>query len=125
MPQVMRSGLLLTLALLLSACSDEPGNEDMLQATHANPKFQMMLGLVAGNNPQFRRNPDAAMNEMKRNAVIEKSGCAQAQGAPGYVCDYRWGQRQPDGAVQYGNPLKGRFFKVGNAWAVEFVEDRR
>jgi len=107
----------LLLGVLLSGCSSEPGTEDMLAAMNNNPKFQATL--ILATDPRAA-NPEAAIARLKNSGVIEKSGCAQAQGAPGYVCDFRWGSRQPDGTVRYGTPLKGRFYKSGSGWAVEF-----
>ena len=95
------------LGLLLAGCSGEPGSGDILEALNANPKFQMTLAMLAGGRGQ------AALDQIRQNGVVEKSGCKEAQGAPGYVCDFRWGTKGPDGNVRYGNPTKGRFFKNG------------
>jgi len=98
--------------LLLAGCSGEPSASDILTALNADPKFQMTVAMLAGN----QSNLDA----IKKNGVVEKSACKEAQGAPGYVCDFRWGTKAPDGAVRYGNPMRARFFKTGNGWGGEF-----
>ncbi|MFT4117900.1 hypothetical protein [Bradyrhizobium sp.] len=97
---------------LLAGCSGEPSANDILNALNANPKFQLTLALLAGG----QGNIDA----VKKNGVVEKSECKEAQGAPGYVCDFRWGTKGLDGAVHYGNPMRGRLFKSGDGWSGEF-----
>jgi hypothetical protein len=89
----------------------------MLEAVNANPKFQISIAMMAG---LAGRGSPAAIDQIKARGVIEKSGCSAAQGAPGYVCDFRWGTRLPDGSIQYGAPMKGRFFKTGDSWTAEF-----
>jgi hypothetical protein len=100
--------------LMIAGCSGEPGTGDILQALNAHPKFQMTLAMLGGG-----RSP-SELEDIKKNGVIEKSGCKEAQGAPGYVCDFRWGSKGPDGQLRYGNPTKGRFFKTGGVWSAEF-----
>jgi len=99
-------------ALLLAGCSGEPSSDDILQALNTDPKFQMTLGMLAGSQ--------ANLDAMKKNGVVEKSGCKEAQGAPGYVCDFRWGTKGPDGKVRYGSPMRARLFKTSQGWAGEF-----
>jgi hypothetical protein len=123
MLKLAKIGSMLPLACLLAAC--EPSADNMREATYKNEKFQFMLALLAGGNPRPGQSPDAAVEEMKRNGVIDKSACSEAQGAPGYICDYRWGQRQANGSVQYGTPVKGRFFKSGDGWNLDIIENRR
>jgi hypothetical protein len=99
----------------LAACSGEPSATDMLAALNENPKFVVTLGLIAGlggGNP-------AQVNALKDSGVVDKSGCVAAQGSPGYVCDFRWGSKQPDGTIRYGAPAKARFFKTEGGWAAE------
>jgi hypothetical protein len=99
-------------SVLLAGCSGEPNSDDILQALNADPKFQMTLGMLAGSQ--------ANLDAVKKNGVVEKSGCKDAQGAPGYVCDFRWGTKGPDGKIHYGNPMRARLFKASQGWAGEF-----
>lgn len=98
--------------LLLSGCSGEPSANDILQALNADPKFQVTLAMLTGGQ--------SSVDAIKKSGVIEKSGCKEAQGAPGYVCDFRWGTKGPDGTVRYGNPMRGRLFKTSSGWSGEF-----
>jgi len=99
-------------ALLLAGCSGEPNSDDIMQALNADAKFQMTLAMLAGS--------EANLAAMKKNGVVEKAGCKDAQGAPGYVCDFRWGTKGPDGKTHYGNPMRARLFKTSQGWAGEF-----
>lgn len=108
----------LCLTLGLAACSGEPSADNMKEATNNNQGFDFLLNMLAGAS-QPGQNPSARIADIKRNAVVEKSGCVEAQGSPGYVCDYRYGRRLPGGEISYSPPIKGRFYKTGDGWAVE------
>ena len=101
-------------ALLLAGCSSEPSESNMLEALNRNPQWMMTLGMLSGREPA----------EAMKAGVLEKASCAEAQGSPGHVCDFRWGMKQPNGNVQYGTPAKGRFYKAGEGWQVEFAGRR-
>jgi hypothetical protein len=116
MNRYIKAALPLAAACLLAGC--EPGADDIKEAVHRSPDFQAMLLLVM---PPGTRNAQTGLEQFKAKAVIEKSSCAQAQNAPGYVCDFRWGQKQADGSTRFGNPMKGRFFKSGDQWQVELA----
>jgi hypothetical protein len=103
-------------ALVLTGCSGEPSESDMIQAINAHDRFR--LTIVATLMARGVAEADAK-TIFRENSRIEKSGCVQAQGMPGFVCDFRWGLKQPDGSVNFLNPAKGRFFKSGNGWAAE------
>jgi hypothetical protein len=112
----------------LAACGlGEPSEEDMLQALKSNVPARAAAELMMLSNPdKFKRMPtqravdeERAADEMMRTAVVEKASCVQAQGAPGYVCDFRMGFRQLNGQIQYGQPGKGRFFKTGAGWSFD------
>jgi hypothetical protein len=105
---------------LLAGCSGDPSADDMLKAVQANEHFRASLMFLAmAADPS--RSPDEAVTTLMKNSVVVNSGCAAAQGAPGFMCDFRWGARQPDGKVQFSPPAKGRFFKSGDGWAVEIA----
>jgi hypothetical protein len=89
----------------------------MLEALNSSQQFQQVLALLTMD--MRGRVSDVTLNDLKRRGVVEKSSCAAAQGTPGYVCDFRWGTRQPDGSIQYGTPMKARFFKVSGDWKME------
>jgi len=113
----MKKIMALALALLLAACSGEPGEGDIREAVFKNAAFRMSLGMMVGGV--------AAMETTMKSGSIEKSSCVSAQGAPGYVCDFRIGFKQPNGSVMFGTPLQGRFFKSGGNWDVELSNQRR
>lgn len=103
------------MALGLAGCwSGDPSASNMLQALNDNHDWRLGLALLL-------KGEQAAAGIMKESTV-EKSSCAQAQGSPGYICDFRWGWRQSDGKIEYSHPIKGRFFKTGNQWAVELIK---
>jgi hypothetical protein len=105
---------------LLTGCSGDPSADDMLKAVQANERFRTSLIFLAmATDPS--RSPDEAVTTLMKSSVVEKSGCAAALGAPGFICDFRWGARQPDGKAQLSPPAKGRFFKSGDGWAVEIA----
>jgi hypothetical protein len=104
--------------LTLAACSDEPSAADMVAAVGKNPQFRQGLMMVAMGDSRWR-SPDEGVNALLKTASVEKSACIAAQGAPGSVCDFRLGFKQADGRLQYGAPVKGRFFKTGDGWAIE------
>jgi hypothetical protein len=114
--------LAVSCALGLAGCSGEPGASDIKEAAHRNPQFVMMVAMSANMGG---RGGDAQVRQVLDKAVVEKSSCATAQGAPGYVCDFRWGAPQPGGGHQFGQPVKGRFYKTGSEWNVEFAQGRR
>jgi hypothetical protein len=92
----------------------------MLKAIQANEQLRGSLMFMAMATDRSR-SPDEAVTALMKNSVVEKSGCAAAQGSPGFICDFRWGARQPDGKAQLSPPAKGRFFKSGDGWAVEIA----
>jgi hypothetical protein len=102
----MKKILVLAGLLALGGCA--PGESDMQGALLRNAQFRVMLAMAGGG----MRPEDVA---------IEKSSCTDAQGTPGYVCDFRIGRRLPGGSVNYGGSAKGRFFKSGGGWEVELV----
>lgn len=75
--------------------------------------------MLMGGMPNLQGGRAANADDIVKRSFVEKSACSAAQGAPGFVCDFRWGQKQPDGNVQYGSPIKGRFFMTGDGWAVD------
>ncbi|MBN9050372.1 MAG: hypothetical protein J0H78_12975 [Rhizobiales bacterium] len=93
----------------------------MLEALYSNQNFAATLLMVVGMSGATRSNAqvEAEVAKLKASGVVEKSGCAAAQNAPGYVCDFKWGSKQPSGGTNWGQPMKARFFKSGSAWAVE------
>jgi hypothetical protein len=100
----MKRFIFLAAALLLAGCA--PGESDMQQALLRNAQFRVIVAMLGGGiTPE--------------QLAIEKSSCADAQGAPGYVCDFRIGRKLPNGAINYGGSAKGRFFKSGGGWEVE------
>ena len=106
----------------LAGCGDgSPSESNMKQALRDNQKF--MTGLMFLMAAQGHRDGEKAAGEAMTQAVLDKSGCAQAQGAPGFICDFRLGQKT-DSGVQYGPPGKGRFFKSGDGWAMELMGNR-
>jgi hypothetical protein len=108
----------LAAAALLGGCfGGEPSEKEMAQALHDNPKFQATVLIMAGL--QRNANAEKTLAEIRKVGTVEKSACKEAQGSPGYVCDFRWGPKRPDGGVAYGAPMKGRFYKSGDAWSVD------
>jgi hypothetical protein len=101
-------------ALMLGGCSGEPGANDILLALNDNAKWRVGVTFLTGS--------DQAAAELLAQGTIDKSACAQAQGTPGYICDFRWGRKLQDGNVQYGQPMTGRFFKSGNRWVMEILK---
>lgn len=114
-----RTTVLLVAVLGLAGCSGDPSEADMLAAVNGNAQFQQAMAVLAMD--MRGRVSQATLNDLKSRGLIEKSACAQAQGAPGYVCDFRWGASQPDGKTLYGAPMKGRFFKSGDGWVAELT----
>jgi hypothetical protein len=117
-----RVGLFLA-ALSLAACdSGEPSQSDMLQAMKSEGSLPdlIRMGVIVGLHGS-QRGPDLekAVDKAVKGFVVEKASCAEAQGAPGYVCDFRMGFPMPDGHVEYGQPGKSRFFKTGAGWSFE------
>lgn len=49
---------------------------------------------------------------------IEKIGCAAAQGAAGYRCDFRWGRDDEELARTHS----GRFFETDRGWSMAVVQ---
>jgi hypothetical protein len=119
-----RVGLFLA-TLSLAACgSGEPSQSEMLQAIKASPTLHQQVGLMLMANLTLRASQSAAEKEQAidkeiSGIVVEKATCVEAQGAPGYMCDFRMGFPQADGQLQYGPPGKSRFFKTGAGWSVE------
>jgi hypothetical protein len=112
-------------SLLLGGCfGSEPSESEMLQALRTNQHFrQGLLLFVVGDvnfgRPDQQRNEERVLDNLFKLIVVEKSACVEAQGSPGYICDFRTGRKQPSGEKQYGPPVKARFFKSGDGWAVE------
>jgi hypothetical protein len=112
MKMQMRVSGAAALALAVGACfGGEPSESDMAEAMRNNIKIQqaVMLSLPA----------PGAMEQALKTAVAEKSACKAAQGEPGYVCDFRFGSKQTNGTVRWGEAAKGRFYKVDGKWAVD------
>lgn len=116
--------LALATGIALGGCfgPSEPSESDMLAAIKNNSRVRMAFAMMANSGGMvrpgaYRANPQDALNA----AVVQKTGCAAAQGAPGFVCDFRLGLKRPGGKVEYAPPGKGRFFKAGGGWAVEPV----
>jgi hypothetical protein len=102
----MKRFALLAPVILLAGCA--PGESEMQEALSRNDKFVMTLAMLGGG-----MRPD--------QVAVEKSSCTDAQGAPGYVCDFRLGRKGPGGVTNLSGPAKGRFFKSGGKWEVELA----
>ncbi|HEV7276535.1 MAG TPA: hypothetical protein VGN80_09635 [Devosiaceae bacterium] len=93
--------------LVLAACSGEPSGNDIKEAIRNNAAVMMQMRALA----QMSGGGDA--DELINAASVEKGQCTQAQGQPGFVCDFRLnagGQTGPWG--------KARFFNA-NGWQLE------
>lgn len=120
MQRGMTIPVLLASAVMLGGCfGGEPSASDMAQALRTTPGMGEGLVLMSGMSPPAFGSPAAkeAMQKLLDGLSIEKIGCAAAQGAPGYVCDYRLSFRMADGRTrQVPSAAKGRFFKASNGW---------
>jgi hypothetical protein len=114
---VLRAAALASL-LALAGCSNEPSAADMLAAVSNNQQFRQSMMVMTMGDRRWR-SPEEGVNALLKTASVEKSACIAVQSAPGSVCDFRLGFKQADGRFQYGTPVKGRFFKTGDGWAVE------
>lgn len=103
-------------APLLSGCSGEPGESDVREALRRNQ--MVVFGLASTLFDPKNRNADTSAMAQKilSEASIKIDGCVPAQGAPGFVCDFRVGR--PDGSGQT-QPMKGRFFQAEDGWRFE------
>jgi len=122
MMRVTTTAVLLASALTLGGCfGGEPGASDMAQALRTTPGMGEGLALMSGATlpPYGSAAAKEAMQKLLDGLSVEKIGCAAAQGAPGYVCDYRLSFRMPNGQTrQMPSPARGRFFKASNGWQV-------
>ena len=129
-----RAALILAAFSLVACGSDEPSQSDMLQAVKSSPALRQRISAMAASEEilktgktlrapaeekAFNEKIATAVNEKIAGVVVEKASCIQAQGAPGYVCDFRIGSPQPNGQVRYGPPAKARFFKTASGWSFE------
>lgn len=115
-----RSFAMLSVAGLLAGCfGGEPSNAEMLEAIRKNPTIASSFVVLAGAQIRWMSdNANAQLEAAMRNAAVEKSGCAAAQGSPGYVCDFKFGLKDSSGQVRYTpSSAKGRFFKSGDGWS--------
>lgn len=115
--QLPKIALFTTVALALCGCfGGEPSAGNMLDAVKKESSVREAIKMTAAFDGS--KNPDQAADEMVKTIKVEKSGCAQAQGKPGYMCDFRIGM-QAGGKFEYGPPANGRFFKAGDEWRLE------
>jgi len=94
---IFAPALLLVAALTLTGCSGEPGAGDMKQALETAMKGNPIGAAMFGGFEDF-----------------EKVGCKEAEGKPGYVCDFKatvtvLGQKS-------SNSGTARFVKGDNGW---------
>lgn len=110
-------------ALFLAGCfSGEPSTTDMANALHGNQGFRQGVVLLMEMGDRLTRTRTAHdVDAFLKTGVVEKIGCSAAQGVPGYVCDFKWGIRQPNGSVSFSPPAKARFFKGSGGWNMDDV----
>lgn len=104
------------IALFIAGCSGEPGEADVRAALERNEKTILGLSMLFFDPGNRNADPADTAKRFLREAAIKIDGCAQAQGAPGFMCDFRMGR--PDGKAM-SPPLKGRFFKTDDGWHFE------
>ncbi|WP_417308032.1 hypothetical protein [Devosia sp.] len=102
------------MALLLSACSGEPGANEIKQALRSNNDLylQMLAAAELAGVP-------ANFDQILADSSVEKGGCSQAQGEPGFICDYRL-NAVIGGQKQHGQWDKARFFNA-DGWQMDRV----
>ncbi|MCW2308955.1 hypothetical protein [Rhodobium gokarnense] len=116
--------LLIAASLGLAGCSGEPGEDDIRDAIKRDPGTRAGLELLFGGVQGVARRRGQATSgvtaqEFLDKAIIEKSGCKEAQGQPGYVCDFRMGNGTGKGPVNMSPPIKGRFFETNDGWTYQ------
>lgn len=104
--------------LALSGCSGEPGESDVRAALERNERMVLGLSMLFFDPSNRSANTADTAKKFLREASIKIDGCADAQNAPGFVCDFRLGR--PDGKAM-SPPMKGRFFKTDSDWNFEEV----
>jgi hypothetical protein len=120
----------LSASLAVAGCfgSGEPGANDILEALRRNEQFRaaviasapVTIRRESGDTKvmgfeEMRKQQETAGAEMLKRMTVEQTACAVAQGAPGFVCDFRLGLPDANGALQ-PRPAKGRFFKANDGW---------
>lgn len=74
------------------------------------PQIAMITGLA-------KLVPGAKAAAFNGFSSFKKHGCAEAQGQPGYVCDFSFELTM--GQEHMKNSGKGRFFKIDSGWGFE------
>lgn len=110
----LRFGAVLGSLTLAGCFGGEPGPGDILDAIQKHEEFRLLVEMNVNLGNPGRSIPYA---EIIKRASIDKLGCAKAQNAQGYVCDFRFGLRDPKGTVHYNAPAKARFINTSSGWA--------
>lgn len=109
-----RLGLAGFLVTVVSACSGEPGGNDMKQAIRNNQMVMAQMQMLAQMG-----GVSLSASQMLDASDVEKGQCATAQNQPGFVCDFRV-NATVDGQRQMGQWSKARFFNA-DGWQMEQV----
>ncbi len=110
---VTRLTVLAGSALMLAACfGGEPSASNIQQAAKESG---LLHNDMRGRLPFNVARSSSALEQAIEVAKIEKSGCARAQGQPGYMCDFKIGIPE-GGGFKYGPSLTARFFKTDSGW---------
>ena len=104
----------LAAALLLAGCSGEPSVSNIREAMLNDPKARAGFEMLKGLNP----NAPSSFEDAVAATLIEKGTCIASTDAPGFICDIRAGMTV-NGAKQFGQWGKARFFKVNGTWNME------
>jgi hypothetical protein len=148
------------LPFLLTGCSSEPSESNMLSAVQNNENIKNQMTMLVGMANRFGEdgsrelpesvkqsnaeidcklsgrcsglneqsepahqsvNPEQIVKNILKDMVLEKSDCVEANGLPGFICDFRIQTTFQD-KKEWGKPAKGRFFKTGDDWNYEEVK---
>jgi hypothetical protein len=117
--KMMAAAAALGALAVLPGCSGEPSEADMRQAVQ---KSIQEASNAADAASRFLTGDDRGSGLFKVEIeTFEKIGCKEAQGAPGYVCDYRMSLTKDSsviGALAGGAKDVGqaRFVKAKDGW---------
>ncbi|MBB4305684.1 hypothetical protein GGD81_004766 [Rhodobium orientis] len=111
------TALLVAASLGLAGCSGEPDEDDMEEALRRDPMMSRLAEVTANQPvPQGRETTAEAYLD---SLSVNKSGCAEARGAPGYVCDFKMTIGTNRSNMRSDRPGKGRFFQADDGWTYQ------
>lgn len=105
--------------LALAGCSGEPSDSNMADALKNDPMLRMVASEMSSRpvSPGRETTAEAFLDSL----TVAKLGCVEAQGAPGYVCDFKFTIGTNKSNKMSDRPGKGRFFKGPDGWSFEEI----